>query len=219
MDFQLRPTDPAHLWYTLNVLDWPSNDKEGQIQRVHDTTFYDQFSGDNAALADNDPQLKDGDLRLIPLLEIEIPFQAGHYGNLPVKAGAPAITATMPITAWLDTDATASFGISVRRLDDTGTLLAYVPLTLIEEEKDAGPVAFAGRMFYQPIGTDFGPTQQARLIWMVQGITDTCLPTPDGLRAGGGGRGGLPNQLVRRCGQLGHQSPVYFACLSRRLDS
>lgn len=177
VDFQLRPTDPDHLWYTLNVLDWPSNDQDGQVQRVHDTTFYDQIT--NTTTADSSPQLKDGDLRLLPMLEIEIPFQAGHYGNLPVKPGAPPITPTMPITAWLDTAATEAFGISVRHKDMSGTLAVYVPLILIEEDKDQGPVAFAGRMFYRPSSTDFGPTQKARLIWMVQAITDTCAPTPE----------------------------------------
>ena len=179
VDFQLRPTDPNHLWYTLNVLDWPSNDREGQIQRVFDTTFYDAFSGGDIALADNDPQFKDGDLRLIPMLEIVIPFEEGHYANLPVIDNAPVITATTPVTAWLDTNVMTSFGIVVRKLDNTGTLAAYVPLILEEETKGQGPTSFTGRMFYQPTTADFGPAHESQLIWMVQGITDTCLPTAD----------------------------------------
>ncbi|MFN8445016.1 MAG: LamG-like jellyroll fold domain-containing protein [Caldilineaceae bacterium] len=70
VDFQLRPTNPKHLWYTLNVLDWPSNDTEGQIQRKLDTTFYDMLAPEEQAYAE--PQLKDGDLRLTPMLEVEL---------------------------------------------------------------------------------------------------------------------------------------------------
>ena len=174
------PTNPDHLWYTLNVLDWPQNDRDGQIQRVLDSTFYDQLSSEQIAAGGAEPQLKDGDLRLIPTLEIEIPFQNGHYGNLPVMPGAPPISTTTPLTTWLDIDTMADFGINVRKLDESsGTLLAYVPLTLIEDGEGAGPVAFSGRMFYQPISTDFGPIQEARLIWMVEVLTNTCTPVPD----------------------------------------
>lgn len=70
VDFQLRPTNPKHLWYTLNVLDWPSNDDQGQIQRMLDTTFYDMLAPADQPYAD--PQLKDGDLRLTPMLEVEL---------------------------------------------------------------------------------------------------------------------------------------------------
>jgi hypothetical protein len=74
VDIELRPTDPNHLWYTQNVLDWPSNDKEGQVRRVHDTTF--GASGRDA----------NGDMRLIPMVELEIPYRNGHYGNFPVTS-------------------------------------------------------------------------------------------------------------------------------------
>ena len=32
VDFDLRPTNPDHLWFTQNVLDWPDDDTEGQIE-------------------------------------------------------------------------------------------------------------------------------------------------------------------------------------------
>jgi hypothetical protein len=163
VDFQLRPVNPGHLWYTLNVLDWPSEDREGQIQRVHDTTF--DTSGQDA----------NGDMRLIPMLEIEIPYQDGHYGHLPVKPGAPPITSTTPITAWLDTAQTARYNISVRKLKDDGTLAAYVPLVLVNDPVGDAPVAFAGRMFYRPSITQTGPAQTARLTWLIQAKTDVCI--------------------------------------------
>ena len=49
VDLQLRPITTTHLAYALNVLDWPSNDCDGQIQHAKDTTF---------ATSDN-PDIKD----------------------------------------------------------------------------------------------------------------------------------------------------------------
>lgn len=60
VDLQLRPINPQHLSYIYNVLDWPTGDTEGQIQRVNDTTFADQF-------AKSSPQDSNGDMRLIPM--------------------------------------------------------------------------------------------------------------------------------------------------------
>lgn len=167
VDFQLRPVNPDHLWYTLNVLDWPSDDREGQVQRVHDTTF--GTSGKEA----------NGDMRLIPMLEIEIPYQQGHYGHLPVKPGAPALLPTTPITAWLDADEMVAFNVTVRKIDGAGTLAAYVPLSLVKDPAGDGPVAFGGRMFYRPSVDEAGPLQKARLVWVIQAKTDYCLPVPD----------------------------------------
>lgn len=178
VDFQFRPVNPDHLWYTLNVLDWPSGDVEGQIQRVHDTTFQDYQDGIGV---ESTPKDANGDLKLIPMLEVEIPFQAGHYGNLPVKAGAPPIDADTPLADWLDTDKTAEYGISVRKMDDAGTLVAYVPVSLVRDPAGEGPVAFSARMLYAPNSSDFGPTHEARLVWVVQVITDYCTEVPDWL--------------------------------------
>ena len=41
VDFQLRPTDPDQIGYAQGVLDWPTGDTEGQVQRRLDTTFAD----------------------------------------------------------------------------------------------------------------------------------------------------------------------------------
>ena len=85
VDLQLRPITTTHLAYALNVLDWPSNDLDGQIQHAKDTTF---------ATSDN-PDLKDpldepgshGDMRLVPLMELTI------TGNeVPLKLTDPATT-------------------------------------------------------------------------------------------------------------------------------
>ncbi|RME48828.1 MAG: hypothetical protein D6796_05755, partial [Caldilineae bacterium] len=170
VDFQFRPTNPDHLWYSLSVLDWPNNDREGQIRRVHDTTFADTYQGSG-------PQDANGDMRLIPLLEIKIPFQETGYGGLPSLPNAPTrIAPTTPITAWLDTAAAARYQITVRKADAEGNLLAYVPVNLVREQADNSPVAFTARMVYRPTAAGFGQTQQARLVWVLQMITDSCHP-------------------------------------------
>ncbi|MGD8585523.1 MAG: hypothetical protein PVJ75_09245, partial [Chloroflexota bacterium] len=57
VEFQLRPDNPDHLWYAMNVLDWPSSDDKGQVQDVDGVAY------------DDDPT---GDLKLIPMLEISL---------------------------------------------------------------------------------------------------------------------------------------------------
>lgn len=83
VDFQLRPTDPAHLWYALNVYDWPEDDTKGQVQRplkdtkgLTNTTFATYFPNGDARNAN-------GDLRLVPMLEIRM---TGDHLPLPRTA-------------------------------------------------------------------------------------------------------------------------------------
>jgi len=84
VDFQLRPIADTHLSYAMNVLDWPGGDAEGQIQRVKDTTF---ATTDNlGALNDQDPRNGNGDLQLIPMLEIEM-----SGDSVPLSLTVPAI--------------------------------------------------------------------------------------------------------------------------------
>ncbi|MFN8471514.1 MAG: hypothetical protein U0822_04785 [Anaerolineae bacterium] len=166
VEFQLRPVNPQHLWYTLNVLDWPSDDRDGQIQRVFDTKF--GSSGKDA----------NGDIRLIPMLEIEIPFSGNGYGNLPVKSSfSGSVNGSTPLADWLDTSKLDPFGITVRKKDNNGTLLAYVPVSLVRDRIGSKPVAFSATMFYLPTTSSFGPAQHVRLAWMVQAITDVCDTT------------------------------------------
>jgi subtilase family serine protease/subtilisin-like proprotein convertase family protein len=69
VDFQLRPDNPDHLTYALNVLDWPAADTAGQIQHVKQTTF---ASGMTAEQQQASPTSANGDMRLIPMMEISI---------------------------------------------------------------------------------------------------------------------------------------------------
>lgn len=78
VDFQVRPTNPDHLGFALSVLDWPSGDTEGQVQRVKSTTFADRLTSQQVAA---DPNSRNGDLRLVPMLELRM---AGDGMALPL---------------------------------------------------------------------------------------------------------------------------------------
>jgi len=83
VDFQLRPVITRHLTYAMNVLDWPANDDDGQIQHVRDTTFASQLTPQERLA---NPSAANGDMRLIPMLEIEL------TGNrVPLALTAPEI--------------------------------------------------------------------------------------------------------------------------------
>ena len=195
VDFQLRPQTEKHLWYALNVLDWPSGDEHAQIQRQtgNDSTFADVAEAGQSIPANSD----NGDVRLIPMLEIEIPYKDGHYGNLPVKENAP-VTRTDEITLgqWLDTSKLVPYGVAVRPMNDDGDLVVYVPLNLVQDETGGDRVAFSARMLYWPTITtttqtaDWGLTQKVRVVWLVHMLTDRqdedgewVLDTPQVVRA------------------------------------
>ena len=179
VDFQLRPTNPEHLWYTLNVLDWPSNDREGQYRRVFTDTL-----GASGKLAN-------GSMQLIPMLEIVIPAQDG-FGGLPVKdtyngarrpalpnlTGLNVISETEQLNtwlaSWLDQAEMDKYGISVRVKDKTGALVVYAPLNLVRDTTGDSPVAFSARMVYRPLAAGLGTPQQVRVVWLVHGKNDTC---------------------------------------------
>lgn len=69
VNYQIVPTNPKHLTYALNVLDWPSGDTDGQVQRISDTTFSSSLT---SAQVTADPRSKFGDMRLVPMIEIKL---------------------------------------------------------------------------------------------------------------------------------------------------
>jgi hypothetical protein len=85
VDLQMRPENPTNLAYTMNVLDWPGGDVDGQIQHKANTTFADS----------NNPDIKNpddeagshGDMRLVPLLEVVM-----TGSQVPLKLTSPAAT-------------------------------------------------------------------------------------------------------------------------------
>ncbi|MGD2146248.1 MAG: hypothetical protein PVH41_06120, partial [Anaerolineae bacterium] len=86
VDFQLRPDNEEHLWHALNVFDWPSGDEEGQIHRKsgNNSTFADVESGGERVA----PNADNGDMRLIPMMEIEMTGD-----TVPLKLTNPEISA------------------------------------------------------------------------------------------------------------------------------
>jgi len=88
VDFQLRPSNPAHLWQVNNVFDWPNGDEQGQIQRpltdtsksISNTTFADYF-------VNSDIHAANGDLRLMPMLEIRM-----NGSSMPLPVTTPFAT-------------------------------------------------------------------------------------------------------------------------------
>ncbi|MBA3469749.1 MAG: hypothetical protein H0T53_08900 [Herpetosiphonaceae bacterium] len=185
VDLQLRPTDVAQLNYIGSVLDWPTGDTAGQIKRRLDTTF---ASTANPELVSSDANAANGDLRLVPLLEISVPYQSGHYANLPVKAAYQNVVRTpaMRVDEWLDTTELDPYSITVRDADATsGDLVIYVPLSAVADEDTGMRAAFAARMLYWPGQTtsggvvNWGSAQEYRVVWMVQMITDSCADEGD----------------------------------------
>jgi hypothetical protein len=183
VDVQLRPTSTTHLNYISTILDWPSGDTSGQIQRRLNTTFANTA---NAELQSDDANAANGDIRLVPMLEITIPYQAGHYGNLPVKAAYQNTPRSIGVAvdSWLDSDKLDPYGITVRDADTTsGDLLIYLPLTSVEDTISGERLAFSARMLYWPNGSTntsggvvaWGNAQEYRVIWMVQMLTDECI--------------------------------------------
>jgi hypothetical protein len=180
VDFTLRPANPGQLWYNGNVLDWPADDRKGQIQRVHDTTF---GTSGNAA---------DGDMRLVPMLEISIPYRDGQFGGLPLKAGVGSVPPIPTISgrsaqdaqaqaswfdAWLDREKLQSYQVAVR-VKDASSLLAYLPLDTLRDPVSDAPVAFSGRMFYRPFAASLGGAHSVRLAWTLDMLRDSCTPPP-----------------------------------------
>ncbi|MCB0184879.1 MAG: thrombospondin type 3 repeat-containing protein, partial [Caldilineaceae bacterium] len=169
IDFQIRPTDDRHLWWTNSYVDWPTNDVAGQIQRVTDETLSDL-----------------GDVQLNPVLEIAIPYDAANpTRGLPVKDGVAigSIGRNSALADWLDTATIEAMGLSVTEPSQSdGTIYVYVMLTTVEDAVGETPVALAGRMLYEmPAGAGgWGAEQQVRLLWLVNGLTDSCT-APDGL--------------------------------------
>lgn len=181
INLQMRPAEPEHLNYFGQVMDWPSGDRDGQIQRVLDTTWANTSDLSARSTASDAGY---GDIRLVPFLEVTIPYQEGHYGNLPLKPEYVGTTRTLgdPVSNWVDQSVLNRYGITVQDVDaESGDLVAYVPLNLLSSGNGGEDVAFTAQMMYWPQqsvdGTsevDWGSDHSYRLVWFVQMLTDAC---------------------------------------------
>ena len=184
VEFKLRPTNSRNLDWFGNVMDWPADDTLGQIQRVLTTTW---ASTANASIQDTETRSDYGDIRLVPMLEITMPYTDGHYANLPIT---PTLVGQdrqlgVPVEDWLDSTELDPYGIVVQDVDAaSGDLVTYVPLTEVSDGNGGSTVAFSANMLYWPMQSangggvvDWGSNQEVRLSWWVQMITDSC---PDG---------------------------------------
>ncbi len=147
VDFQLRPENEQQLWFAYNVLDWPQ-DSLGQVRDVDGSTYATAAAsaGRTADASDSN-----GDMRVIPMLEIRMP---ANGANLPAQ------------------DELTPFNITVNDLSADGqTKVAYVPLSIVTDEKTGQRVAFSAQMRYLPTGAWPSP-HQVRLAWVVQALVD-----------------------------------------------
>ena len=156
VEYQIRPDNVDHLWQTGNSFIWP-NDKQGQITFVHDR-----------------------EVTMIPMLEITIPSPASNSSNI---VGSLPITPTKTINdiatddtvdTWLDTATLGMYGINVTQSTDDGSLLAYVPLTVVNDPVGDMAVAWSGTMVYRPEVSNWGQDHEARVVWFISGNTSYC---------------------------------------------
>lgn len=170
VEFQLRPVNEDHLWYAFNVFDWPQGDDAGVMRDVDGKTF-----ADSGATGASDA---DGDIKLIPMLEIRI---RGDDDNLPepvehVVTHDDGTTSTELRYPTLQND----YGIIVRSVQQTAAggatetvKAAYVPLHLVTDSKTGQHQAFSGRMVYEPDDV-WGNADEVRLTWVVAALADVC---------------------------------------------
>ncbi|MEZ4619330.1 MAG: hypothetical protein R2867_28000 [Caldilineaceae bacterium] len=100
VDLEIRPTIADHLYQSYNVLDWPDDDTEGR-SRARPTTL--RSSADEGYDSTGTDQ---GDMMLVPMLEITIPAPDDNpdnpSGGLPVLASYTGdITNDVDLETWL----------------------------------------------------------------------------------------------------------------------
>jgi len=115
VEFQIRPTNPNHIGFGQSVLDWPTGDSAGQIQRRLTTTFADVNPlPANVAAPSPYPQ-SHGDMRLIPMLDIEMDGGAAPLPRVPaaqaVKFRSTPLLAAMQIIR--EVESITVFGFAV----------------------------------------------------------------------------------------------------------
>jgi hypothetical protein len=169
VEFDLRPDNPHHLWVAGNVLDWPDNDRAGQIRRIDNSTFLDM------GFFTASPQAGNGDMMVQPMLELTMPYSADNITRgLPKKTGVNSVDSSVPLDDWLDKDLLGNYGVTVSGAT-SDTLRAYAPLHPINDPYAGdAPVGWSARMVYQPESANWGDAHSVRLLWMLTVLNDSC---------------------------------------------
>ncbi len=89
VDFQVAPTHRDRLGRVASVLDWPTGDSAGQIQRRVDDSFADVQA---AAGAEASPSDSYGDLRLLPMLEVTMDGAGAALPRRTAELGFPVVS-------------------------------------------------------------------------------------------------------------------------------
>ncbi|MCP5098205.1 MAG: hypothetical protein GY943_21865, partial [Chloroflexi bacterium] len=156
VEYQIRPDTPNHLWQTNNSFRWPT-DKAGQITIVHDR-----------------------EVTMTPMLEITIPAPGDNSnnraGSLPILPSKDIsdVTTNSTVDEWLDTATLEKYGINVTQSSAGGSLLAYVPLVVVNDPVGDMAVAWSARMVYRPEVANWGNDHEARVVWFISATTDYC---------------------------------------------
>ncbi len=177
VDFQLRPANPKHLWQAMNVLDWQSNDRQGQIMSVNNTTYaaWNDLEGRGST-----PKDANGDMKLIPMLEVILNVGPGNYAGLPTVPGVSTDSTSTALIDWLDYAEMDSYGISVKWLEQNKKVIAFVPVSVTRDKFGTGIVAFNAQMPFFPALNNTTAAGNIRLIWLVRVLADNC-PVPDNI--------------------------------------
>ena len=173
---QIRPTNPDHLWYAFNVLNWPKDEK-GNMQDWDNKTFFDHCVATGGVNCKMTPDAN-GDIKLIPMLEVAVK----DLSNLPRTAGGA-----------LDRGLLEKYSISVQP-DGKGGYYLYAPLNLAEDKATGAKVAFNAQLLYQA-GATWQP-QQARLSWGVQVLREQYASADEAKKATNAGSGMGANQAT-----------------------
>ena len=177
VDMQIRPSDANLLNAPGAVLDWPSGDTKGQIQRTYDTTFSNPKNGEPSG----DSNAANGDIQVSASIELRIPVTATDCGNLPIKSGQTCGANTGDKTiGWLDTELLqkngiiANWGTKPDRTNTKDEIWLTIPLQA-ETDASGSTVAYRATVAYTTArNSQWLNAHNARLQWTIMGLQDFC---------------------------------------------
>ena len=155
-EFQLRPTNPESSVVRLQrprlAAGRPHRpDPARREPNLQYKTFYDVCLQSGRSDCKMSPDAN-GDIKLVPMLEIEAPAQQCE----PCRRSPSC----------------SNFGI-FDKTGANGITFIYVPLQLVTDPKTGARVAFYGKMLYKP-RVSWGGAHKVRLVWAVQMLVDVC---------------------------------------------